>query len=65
MTVDLELALQKPGQPLVGPQASQQYAEQLDLIARLVASLPDQRPTASIKERLRIIADELARRAEK
>lgn len=62
MSIDLELALQKPGRPLVGPGDSQDYAEQVDLIARLVRNLPDQPPTAKISERLRIIAVELERR---
>lgn len=64
MSIDLELALQKPGRPLVGPGDSQEYGEQLDLIARLVANLPEQVATAALKVRLRIIAAELARRAE-
>lgn len=64
MSVDLERALQKPGKPLVGPAQSQAYSDQLDLIARLVANLPEQTATESLKERLRIVAQELARRAE-
>lgn len=64
MTVDLERALQRPGKPLVGPQASQDYSDQLDLIARLVANLPEQTATETLKERLTIISGELARRAE-
>ena len=62
MSIDLELALQR--KPLVGPQQSQDYGEQVDLIARLVANLPQHPATESVKERLRIVSAELARRAE-
>jgi hypothetical protein len=63
MTVDLERALQQPGRPLVAPAQSQVYGEQVDLIARLVANLPEHLPTPAVRVRLRIVADELQRRA--
>ena len=63
MSVELERRLQEPGRPLVSPAQVRLLTEQLDLIARLVAHLPEQPATRQQAERLRIISIELARRA--
>lgn len=48
---------------LVSPTQVRLYTEQIDLIARLVANLPEQPATSYQSELLKVMAEELARRA--
>jgi hypothetical protein len=52
------------GGHLVSPGMVRAYTEQIDLIARLVANLPEQPASRIQRVRLRLISNELYRRAE-